>query len=170
MCSVVVQIHRGNVRVLDEIVLKRATTEDACLEFEKRFGLPQAGVVIYGDASGAAMQTSGYTDYSIIGDFFRSRGAKFSMKVPKANPAVRDRVNLVNAKLKNARGEIELTVDAKCRELIADFEQVAYKQDSLAIDKDKDRNRTHLSDALGYLVWQEHQTVQFGEKKRPLYF
>jgi len=170
MCSVVAQIHRGQVRVLDEIVLRRATTEDACREFEKRFGLPKAGIVIYGDASGAAMQTSGYTDYSIIGDFFRARGAKYQMKVPKANPAVRDRVNLMNAKLKNARGEIDLTVDPKCSELIADFEQVAYKQDSLVVDKDKDRQRTHLSDALGYLVWQEHQTIQYGERNRPLFF
>ena len=169
MCSVVVQIHRGEVRVLDEIVLGRATTEDACLEFEKRFGLPGAGIVIYGDASGAAMHTSGYTDYSIIGTFFRARGAKHSMKVPKANPAVRDRVNLVNAKLRSANGETALVIDPKCRELIADLEQVAYKENSLAIDKEKDRRRTHLSDALGYLVWQEHETVRFGERNRRLF-
>ena len=116
------------------------------------------------------MQTSGYTDYSIIGDFFRARGARYSMKVPKANPAVRDRVSLVNAKLRNAKGEVALRMDPKCRELVADFEQVAYKQDSLVMDKDKDRQRTHLSDALGYLIWQEHQTVTFGERNRPLYF
>ena len=169
MCSVVVQIYRGQVRVLDEIVLGRATTEDACLEFAKRFGLPQSGIVIYGDASGAAMQTSGYTDYSIIGTFFRTRAARYSMKVPRANPAVRDRVNLLNAKLKNANGETGLWIDPKCRELIADLEQVTYKEDSLAIDKDKDRRRTHLSDALGYLVWQEHETVRFGERNRPLF-
>ena len=36
-----------------------------------------------------------------------------------------------------------------------DFEEVTYKPDSGVIDKDKDSKRTHLSDALGYLIWQE---------------
>jgi hypothetical protein len=40
-------------------------------------------------------------------------------------------------------------------ELIKDLEEVSYKADSGVIDKDKDPRRTHLSDALGYLVWQE---------------
>jgi hypothetical protein len=46
-------------------------------------------------------------------------------------------------------------VDFKCKELIMDFEQVAFKADTCQIDKDRDRLRTHLSDALGYLLWQE---------------
>ena len=32
---------------------------------------------------------------------------------------------------------------------------MTYKENSLVIDKDRDPKRTHLSDALGYLVWQE---------------
>ena len=41
-------------------------------------------------------------------------------------------------------------------ELIKDFEQVVYKGEAASvIDKERDRRRTHLSDALGYLVWQE---------------
>jgi hypothetical protein len=36
-----------------------------------------------------------------------------------------------------------------------DFEQVCYKGDTGQIDKDRDRMRTHVSDALGYLMWQE---------------
>ena len=94
----------GEVSVLDEIVLRRATTEQACEEFEKRFGLPRAGVVVYGDASGASMHTTGYSDYQVIRSYFGSRLAKVSYRVPKANPPVRDRVAMVNAKLRNARG------------------------------------------------------------------
>jgi phage terminase large subunit len=75
--------------------------------------------------------------------------------VPKANPSVRERIMLTNAKLRTASGEIRLLVDSRCKELIKDFEQVSYKADSNAIDKEKDRRRTHLSDALGYLLWQE---------------
>jgi Terminase RNaseH-like domain/Terminase large subunit, T4likevirus-type, N-terminal len=156
MCSVVVQVAAGGeIAVLDEIVLRRATTEQACEEFEKRFGLPRAGVVVYGDASGASMHTTGYSDYQVIRSYFGSRLAKATYRVPKANPPVRARVAMLNAMLRNARGEAQLFVDPKCRELIADLEEVSYEEDSTQIDKDKDRRRTHLSDALGYLVWQQ---------------
>ncbi|MDE3194943.1 MAG: terminase family protein [Acidobacteriota bacterium] len=155
MCSVVVQCAGGEYRVLDEIVLRRASTEQACEEFEKRFGLPGAGLVVFGDASGAAMKTSGFSDHEVIRKYFRSRAARVSYRIPSANPPVRERVTALNAKLRNAAGEVSLYVDPKCRELTADFEQVAYLEDSTQIDKDKDRKRTHLSDALGYLIWQE---------------
>jgi len=46
-------------------------------------------------------------------------------------------------------------VSRKCKELIKDLEEVSYKSETGAIDKDKDPRRTHLSDALGYLIWQE---------------
>jgi hypothetical protein len=163
MCSVVAQVRGGEYSVLDEIVLRRASTEQACEEFRKRFGLPAAGLVVYGDASGAAMKTSGSSDYGIIREYFRTRAAKVSYRVPSANPAVRERVAAVNAKLRNAAGDIRLFVDPKCKELIADFEQVSYLEDSTQIDKDRDRRRTHLSDALGYLVWQESRGT-VGEK------
>ena len=77
-------------------------------------------------------------------------------KIPKSNPAVRDRVTLMNSKLKPADGrEACWWCDPRCEELIRDFEQVMYKENSQVIDKDSDPKRTHLSDALGYLVWQE---------------
>jgi phage terminase large subunit len=170
MCSVIAQIDRhGEVSVLDEIALRRATTEQACEEFEKRFGMPQAGVVVYGDASGAAMNTTGYSDYQVIRNFFATRRAKVTYKVPKANPPVRDRVSLVNARLCNARHEAQLFVDPRCKELIADFEQVSYQEESTQIDKDKDRKRTHLSDALGYLIWQEDRKGTIGERGERLF-
>jgi hypothetical protein len=79
-------------------------------------------------------------------------------RVAKSNPSVRDRVQLVNSRLRSAAGEVRLRVSPRCKELIRDFEQVSYKADSNQIDKDKDRRRTHLSDALGYLIWEEWRT------------
>ncbi len=155
MSSLVAQRSGDQIRVLDEIVLRRARTEDACLEFEKRFGRTAQTVTIYGDASGQKMQTTGSTDYDIVRDFCNTRNIKATMRVPSANPRVRDRIALVNSRLRNASGEATLFVDPKCKELIADFEQVCYREDSLEVDKEKDRMRTHLSDALGYLIWQE---------------
>ena len=156
MSSVVAQIIGGKVQVLDEIVLKRATTVQACEEFLKRYGSHSAGVTVYGDASGQRMQTSGATDYQMVGDFMRQRRVQgFRMEIGTSNPLVAERVNLVNAKLRNASGDVVLMIDPKCKELIKDFEQVSYKPDSSVVDKDRDPARTHLSDALGYLIWQE---------------
>jgi hypothetical protein len=156
--------------VLDEIVIRRGTTNEACREFLKRFPNHAAGVKIYGDASGYQQQTSGTSDYEMVREYFR---ANSSMKVeylaPRSNPSVRERINLTNAKFKSASGQIGLMVDRKCKELIQDFEQVAYKADTCQIDKDRDRMRTHLSDALGYLLWQECRPLPpIGDRPEPL--
>lgn len=156
MCSVVAQLEGTTVLVLDEIAMRHASTLEACEEFEKRFRGHRAGIVVYGDASGNSQQTTGASDYQIVREYFRGqRYRDVSYRVPKANPSVRERIMLTNSKLRTAAGEVRLLVDPKCKELIRDFEQVSYKADSNAIDKDKDRRRTHLSDALGYLLWQE---------------
>ncbi|MFB3829041.1 MAG: terminase large subunit domain-containing protein [Bryobacteraceae bacterium] len=156
MCSVVAQMVGEEMRVLDEIVLRRATTAAACEEFCRRYPAHRPGVTIYGDASGNRQQTTGDSDYQIIREYFDGiYPYRVSYCVPRANPAVRDRVVLTNSRLRNSRGEVSLFVDPKCRELILDFEQVSYKADSTEVDKERDRRRTHLSDALGYLLWQE---------------
>jgi hypothetical protein len=115
------------------------------------------------------MKTTGFSDYAVVREFFRQRGANATYRVPRANPAVKERVCAVNAKLKNALGNVQLFVDPRCRELIADMEQVAYMEDSMQIDKEKDRLRTHASDALGYLVHRESQTAPAGEQRGRLF-
>jgi phage terminase large subunit len=82
---------------------------------------------------------------------------------------VRERVALVNAKLFSASEEVQLLVHPRCKGLIADFEEITFKPDTSVIDKEKDSKRTHLSDALGYLIWQEcRPRVSFGEQSRRL--
>jgi hypothetical protein len=156
MSSIVAQVEGKTVFVLDELALRHASTHEACEAFEQRFPNHRSGLVIYGDASGYSQHTTGASDYQIVREYFRmSYGARVTYKVPKANPSVRERIMLTNAKLRSASGDVRLLMDAKCKELIKDFEQVSYKADSNAVDKEKDRRRTHLSDALGYLLWQE---------------
>jgi hypothetical protein len=170
MSSIVGQKMKDEVRVLDEIVLSRASTYEACEEFQTRFPNHQGGVIVYGDATGKRMQTSGTNDYLMIQEFFRRtayRNMKF--RVPASNPSVRERIHLVNAKLFSAAEEVTLFVDPRCKGLITDFEEVTFKPDSSVIDKDHDSQRTHLSDALGYLLWQEcREQPTFGEQDKPL--
>jgi hypothetical protein len=171
MCSIVAQIHRDTLYVLDEIVLSRAGTEDACEEFCRRFPYHAAGLQVFGDASGNHLQTSGTTDYNIIRSYLSRRGYReVTYSVPRSNPAVRDRVALVNGKLRSAADEVQIVISRKCQELIKDFEQVRYKPESSTIDKDKDPRRTHLSDALGYLVWHQWRRPEpVGERRQRLF-
>ena len=167
MSSLIVQISSGEVRVLDEIVIRSATTVEACEAFLKRYPAHPGGVMIYGDASGSHQQTTGATDYDMVREYFSvNSSATVSYRVPKSNPPVRDRTNLTNRQLQSASGKVALLVDPKCKELIKDFEQVNYKSDTTVIDKDRDRLRTHLSDALGYLLWQECRPLpSIGERR-----
>jgi hypothetical protein len=156
MSSVVAQKTRDGLHVLDEIVIRHATTGQACEEFLKRFPRHPAGVHVYGDASGNAQQTTGASDFTMVKEFFWAHtSVPVHYRVPSANPAVRERVNVMNGQFFSAGGRAGVFVDMRCKELIKDLEQVTYKAESMLIDKDRDRARTHLSDALGYLIWQE---------------
>jgi hypothetical protein len=156
MSSVIAQIKDGRIAVLDEIVIRHATTRQACEVFLAKFPKHEAGAIIYGDASGYSQHTTGTSDYDMLKEHFAIHSSMtVDYRVPKSNPSVRERINLMNTKLRSARGDIGLSIDRKCKELILDFEQVCYKGDTGQIDKDRDRMRTHASDALGYLVWQE---------------
>lgn len=166
MSSLVLQIHDQQVFVLDEIVLRRASTGEACEEFRNRYPDRRQRVSIYGDASGNRMQTAGTSDYQIIRKFFiAAEYTQVREKIAASNPPVRDRIALVNAKLRNAADNVDLWISPKCQELIKDFEETVYKPDSNVVDKESDPRRTHLSDALGYVIWQEFGTsMSYGEK------
>jgi hypothetical protein len=156
----------GQVWALDEIVMKRATTEEACEAFQRRYPYHARGVIVYGDATGARMQTSGASDYHVIRSSFQRKGyARVEYRVPKSNPLVRERVAMMNSKLKSAGGDVDLLIDGKCKELIRDLEEVSYRPGTMEIDKASDPARTHLSDALGYLIWEEYRPkAQIGEQ------
>jgi len=171
MSSVIAQIENGKVWVLDEIVIRHSTTQQACEEFMSRYPNHENGIVVYGDSSGYHHQTTGLTDYQLVREYFVVHSkTPVKYRVPKANPGVSDRVHLVNRMLRSASGKIDLTIDPKCKELIKDFEQVCYKDDTHEIDKGRDRQRTHVSDALGYLIWQECKpSAGIGERVERLF-
>lgn len=150
--------------------MSRATTEQACDEMFRRYRTYMNKLTIYGDASGNNQHTTGSSDYKVIRDFFRRVGVQQpEQRVPTKNPFVRDRVTAVNTLLKNSVDEIHLYVDPRCKELIRDFEELAFKEGTTIPDKTKDMTRSHLSDALGYLIWQEYQTGKTGERSGRLF-
>ncbi len=169
MCSVVAQIRGREVTVLDELVLRRASTRTACEEFTRRYQSFPGALRIYGDACGAHQHTTGMSDYQLMRRVMANLWqGDVEYRVPKANPPVAERVLLVNAKLMPGTQKPELWIGSKCQELAKDFEEVVYSPGAAAVDK-RDGKRTHLSDALGYLLWEEFgDRPTIGERNRRL--
>src|SRR5205085_2741981 len=71
------------------------------------------------------------TNDALNGDFYARQKGRLgpSFRRNSCNPAVKDRINCVNALLCNSLGERRLVVDPHCRNLIRDLEQVCWKQD-----------------------------------------
>jgi hypothetical protein len=188
LCSVLGQIIHGRVHILDELILPNSNTLAACEEFLERTrkwttapeldDLPQdhavleeilAGlkrpllnVYVHGDATGEQRKTSASrTDWQIVKEFFGRHTDWYhaGFRVPSDNPPVKDRINCVNAMLRNHAGEHRLLIDPRCKHLIKDLEQVCWKADPhgnplAELDK-SDPMRTHASDAVGYWIARE---------------
>lgn len=187
MCSVLCQIQRDPrghayaLNVLQEIVIPNARTHELVEQFigvthpyiEKMRGRV-LDVHVYGDPAGNAGHTSSVeTDYEIIfSRMKRQTGYHAVNYVDSSAPLVKDRVNAVNGLLCNASNDRHLWVDPQCRELKADFQQVIWNTDrhgnvQMVLDK-RNPKRTHISDALGYLVWSEFNLGLEGGLQRGL--
>src|SRR5215471_14088194 len=106
MSSVIAQEVRGKLMVLGEIVIRRGTTREACEEFLRRFPKHDPGI---GYTATHRDITSKRRIVGLPDDPRLLHGALYhagKYKAPKANPAVRDRLNLTNAKLRTAAGEV----------------------------------------------------------------
>lgn len=164
MCSVLLQRYEGGVFILEEMILPDSNTLAACEELLSRCKKwnttgSRFNIHVYGDATGEQRKTSASrTDWQIVKDFFGRYAGWYQpiFRVPSANPPVKDRVNCVNAVLRNHAGQHRMFVDPGCKHLIQDFEQVCWKNDphgNTLADLDKsDSQRTHVSDAVGYYV------------------
>jgi Terminase large subunit, T4likevirus-type, N-terminal len=161
-CSVLAQTDGRRVHIFDEMVLPNSNTLAACEEFLCRTqelpGRP-LNVYVYGDATGVQHKTSASrTDWEIVKNFFGRYPDRYraTFQVPSSNPPVKDRVNCVNAVLRNHAGQYRLVINPTCKELIKDFERIFWKADphgnSLAELDKSDPRRTHVSDAVGYLI------------------
>jgi len=165
MCSVIGQRDGEWVHVLDEIALPDSNTLAACKEFlERSKGWIASSQLpirldVYGDATGDARRSSASrTDWQLVREFVSRYRDRYQthFQVGSSNPPVRDRLNCMNARLRNQAGFRRLLIDPRCKELIQDLERVHWKTDASGnalndVDK-SDPARTHASDALGYMI------------------
>ena len=144
MTAVVAQVKDKQIYIYDEIMLRGSSTEEMVDEIKHRY--PYSRVVVMPDPASKQKKTSagGKTDLSILVN------AGFDVKVRSYHTPVRDRVNAVNTKLKNAAGERSLFFHPKCKNAIDSIGRLTYKEGSNQIDKDSGLD--HFSDAIGYLI------------------
>lgn len=115
-------------------------------------------VRIYGDPAGKSAKTTGPSDHAVLRELFPS--ATWCIKA--SAPHVRDRVAAVNARCETMDGAHHFRVDPSCVHLIADLEQVIFKDNG---DLDKQNPMlTHVSDALGYWIHAEFPLVKPGAR------
>lgn len=151
--------------VLGEVWIPQdSNTHRVCDALVQKWGHHRGFVRCFGDATGARRQTSSREgqggDWRIIQrELSKHYGpGVVRLMVPRRNPAERDRVNSVNARLMSTDGQIGFLVDhAGAPHGPLDFEGVTNKEGGdFEIDKDSSPSMTHWTDAIGYLVYQLH--------------
>ena len=132
------------VHAFDDIVIYGSNTDEMVAEIKKRYA--NKSITVYPDPASKQRKTSagGRTDLSIL------LNAGFNVKVRNKHPEVRDRINSLNAKLKNNKGERTLFVDPVCKNTINSLERLIYKQGTSQIDKE--HGYDHMADAISYAV------------------
>jgi hypothetical protein len=143
--SAVVAVRQGdNLYVIDEIRMFSSNTTEIVEEIKTRYG--KSKVFIYPDPAARQRKTSaaGATDLTILSN------AGFIVKAPNAHTPVRDRINAVNSRLKDAKGIRHLFIHPKCKYTIEGLERHTYKEGTS--QPDKDNGYDHMMDALGYMV------------------
>lgn len=158
MTAVIAQVQGNLCHVYDEIRMEGSNTEELVDEIKARY--PYSKFLVFPDPASRQKKTSagGKTDFSIL------MNAGFTVKARAFHTPVRDRVNGLNAKLKNAAGQRTLFIDPKCKHTIDSLQRLSYKEGTSIIDKDSGLD--HQFDALSYMtdfLWPiktQHETVE----------
>lgn len=138
LTGVVAQFRDNCIHVIDEFFLENSDTFKLCKEAIDR---GYRGATVIPDSTGRNRKTSGESDFAILEQF------GFTIQ-SVANPLVIDRVNAVNRALMNGT----IKVNPECKKLINDLEKVTWKNEK--IFPGHDGMLGHITDALGYGVWQ----------------
>lgn len=159
----VFQVQDGNIRQIDEIMLKDPlnTLKDTCEEFLKRYGTNTHGLFVYGDATSKKSDTKlqkGQNFYLLIKGYLSKLKPIF--RVPKANPSVLMSRNFVNDLLAGQIEGVTFGVDAKCRNSINDYQYCTEDEEGKVnkkVIRDKVTGQSyqefgHATDVLRYIL------------------
>ena len=144
--TAMVSVVRDDVPLTLQELVKVRDTPTMARMLKERYADNGHDVTIYPDASGqnTSSKNAAESDLSIL------RQAGLRVNVNASNPAVRDRVNAVNALILNDRDERrwKINTDA-CPTLTEALEQQAYDKNG---EPDKSTGHDHCPDAIGYFL------------------
>lgn len=143
--SVVIAIRKGDtLHVIDEVRMFSSNTQEAVDEVKSRY--PKSKIWAFPDPASRQRKTSagGTTDLTIL------QNAGFVVKCPHSHTPVRDRINAVNARLRDSTGISHLFFNPQVKYTIEGLERQTYKEGTTTPDKESGYD--HQMDALGYMV------------------
>ena len=135
---------------------QHSNTLSVCKKLYQDWGKHRGNVRFFGDPSGGNRTTQGVqgSDWDLIKNFFAQTPFRDRMEfnVPRAHPRVRERINVMNSRIRSTDGTIRFMVDAKnAPHIIDDFERLTVLEGSAGeIDKNKDKKIGHIYDAVSY--------------------
>lgn len=166
MCWAMGQVAAEKWWWFDEIRIegytKRPVNEEAAILLRDKVLLMKSqgyraepNLVLCGDATGKATQrTSNQSDFDIVKVILKEAGITFRDETPESNPSVKDRVNSVNVKCRDASGNIDLHINPQtCPHSCKDLDRVVWKKTGdYILDPGPKKQLTHSSDAIGYPI------------------
>lgn len=151
MAAIIHVKRNGNPHAVAEVI-DAYDTPDMCGKLRGMLG--DRAIRVYPDASGASRRSvnASTSDHQIL------REAGFIVVTNPANPAVRDRVNAMNAMFCNANGERRYFVNAETCPTYADhLEQQVWADNG---EPDKSGGQDHTNDAGGYFIVKDYPVVR----------
>ncbi len=146
-------VERENVYILDEIIMEPATSEMSTVEFCNKYkDHKNKHVFVYGDPAGKNGEKHGFrSEYTAIEKTLAEHGWRFTRKVKRKHPAIKDRQNAVRAKIKNAAGEVSLYINVDKAKWVHDglSKTVLVKGSSFHEVEDPWQ---HITTAIGYFI------------------
>lgn len=158
------QYYGGCFHFFDEVVLDSTNTELALQEIESRDIFENKNLfIINGDATGSSRSTnSNQSDYDVIEKYLnkvRRRDLspiQFIKQVPRSNPQIRERHNIVNAQFFNELGETRLFIYKKCKTLDKGFKLTKLKKGANYLEDDGPAHPyQHITTSAGYGIVSE---------------
>ena len=145
MSACVGQIEKDKIFFLDEVIIYSSNTDEMVEEIRNRYGT-KIPIFIYPDPASRQRKTSagGRTDLSIL------QNAGFKVKCKLKHPAIRDRINAVNSKLKDSNGNRHIFVSQSCKTIVKGLQRQIYKENTNIPDKEDGFD--HMNDAIGYMI------------------
>ena len=146
LCAVIAVRHGEVLTVIDEIQLFSSNTDEMAQELRTRY--PNSNITVFPDPSGSRTQTSssGRSDHSIL------HNAGFAVKAPRKHDPVKDRINALNARFRNANDECRLFISKKCKHTIECLDKHQFQPGTMIPVKGGVNDYSHQFDALSYMV------------------